>query len=420
MGALGFLSLGAEDALGNAGIKDVLLALQWLKVNIDRFGGNSNKTTLGGNSAGAVLTHYLTLSTKSTGLFNQAIMITGSALGYRFLARHPIENAFALGKQLNIRTNDTYEVLKKLKEKDAFDIIQAQIDMGQSDKRKGVRKFAPFIPCIEIESSSAIITKDPIEIIKAGIPQNVPIIAGINSEKGIVMLNDVMMNQTLIDFINEDFELCIPSNIEYPYGSEQSRELASSIRQFYFDGENITNTKLQSFVEFIRETQYSFAVDQWIRFHKRREDSNKLYYYVFSFEGDLNWFKLTNNIDFPGTSHNDELGYIFVTNETRSKLENLDSRSKRMLNILQTVLTNFIHTGYVTKTRLSISSSLQSNYSFSKPMNYITNPRLFKKSPLSRFGGQYATFKCYYYQCYIIVIINVIPYIVRAPAKAVM
>lgn len=349
MGALGFLSLGIEDASGNAGIKDVLLALQWVKANIERFGGNSDKTTIGGNSAGAALVHYLMLTTKSTGLFNQAILNTGSALGYRFLARHPVENAVALGEQLNIQTNDTYELLKILKEKDAYDIIQAQNDMGELDKRKGIRPFAPFIPCIEIESSSAIITKDPLEIIKSGIPQNVPTLAGINSQEGIKMLKAITMNQTLIDFINENFELCIPSNIEYKYGSDESRELASNIRQFYFDGENITNTNMLGYLEFVRETQFSFAVDYWIRLHKQRVDSNNLYYYVFNFEGDLNWFKIVNNIDFPGTSHADEQGYIFVTNATRSLLENLDSRNKRMVHIFQTVLGNFIQTGYVIK-----------------------------------------------------------------------
>lgn len=354
LGALGFLSLGIEDASGNAGIKDVLLALQWVKVNIERFGGNSDKITLGGHSAGAALVHYLTLTTKSKGLFNQAVLISGSALGYRFFARHPVENAVALGKQLNIQTNDTYELLKKLKEKDAFDIIQAQNDMGQSDNRQGIRPFAPFVPCIEIECSSAIITKNPIEIIKSGIPQNVPILAGINSDEGIKMLKIIQENQTLIDILNENFELCIPSNIEYPYGSEESRKLASTIKQFYFAGENITNTKLQGFVEFIRETQYSFSVDYWIRLHKQRKNSNNFYYYVLNFDGDLNWFKIINNIDFPGTSHADELGYIFVTSATRSKLENLDLRNKRMVHILQTVLANFIHTGYVIQSIYSI------------------------------------------------------------------
>lgn len=349
MGALGFLSLGIENASGNAGIKDVLLALHWVKANIERFGGNSNKTTVGGNSAGSVLVHYLTLSTKSIGLFNQAILISGSALGYRFLARHPVENAVALGKQLDIQTNDTYVLLRNLKEKDAFDIIKAENDLGQSDKRKGIRSFAPFVPCVEIESSSAVITKDPIEIIKSGIPQNVPILAGINSEEGIKMLNVVKMNQTLLNFLNENFELCIPSNIEYPYGSKESQNLASNISQFHFDGGNITISKLQGFVEFNRETQFSFSVDYWIRLHKQREDSNNVYYYVFNFDGELNWFKIVENIDFPGTSHADEMGYIFYTNATRSKLEHVDLRSKRMVHIFQTVLLNFIQTGYVIK-----------------------------------------------------------------------
>lgn len=56
---LGFLNLGLEDCAGNQGIKDILLGLQWIKENIQSFGGDPENITLIGSSSGAVAIHLL-------------------------------------------------------------------------------------------------------------------------------------------------------------------------------------------------------------------------------------------------------------------------------------------------------------------------------------------------------------------------
>ena len=55
IGALGFLSsgLGEKEGLLNAGLKDQVLLLEWVRDNIAEFGGDPNDVTLMGNSAGA-------------------------------------------------------------------------------------------------------------------------------------------------------------------------------------------------------------------------------------------------------------------------------------------------------------------------------------------------------------------------------
>lgn len=64
---LGFLSLGNEDVPGNAGLKDQNLALKWVCVNIKYFGGDKNKVTIFGESAGSASVHYQTISPLSLG-----------------------------------------------------------------------------------------------------------------------------------------------------------------------------------------------------------------------------------------------------------------------------------------------------------------------------------------------------------------
>lgn len=80
LGPYGFLSLDTADYSGNMGLKDQLMALKWVRENIAYFGGDPEKVTLYGHSAGAVAVHLHVLSPKSNGYFKRAIMSSASAL----------------------------------------------------------------------------------------------------------------------------------------------------------------------------------------------------------------------------------------------------------------------------------------------------------------------------------------------------
>ena len=60
LGPLGFLKFKNADS--NYGLYDQLMALQWVKTNINRFGGDNTKITLFGSGAGAVSINTLTFS----------------------------------------------------------------------------------------------------------------------------------------------------------------------------------------------------------------------------------------------------------------------------------------------------------------------------------------------------------------------
>ncbi|WP_263417321.1 carboxylesterase/lipase family protein [Terriglobus albidus] len=84
LGVFGFLDM--EPLLGNSyrgsannAVRDLIASLTWVKQNIGAFGGDPNKVTIGGESAGAKLTCLLMGVPSATGLFHQMISESGGA-----------------------------------------------------------------------------------------------------------------------------------------------------------------------------------------------------------------------------------------------------------------------------------------------------------------------------------------------------
>lgn len=74
LGPLGFLSTGDSIVPGNNGLKDQVAALTWIQRNIAGFGGDPNKVTIIGLSAGGASVHYMYLSSLSNSkYFHQKI-----------------------------------------------------------------------------------------------------------------------------------------------------------------------------------------------------------------------------------------------------------------------------------------------------------------------------------------------------------
>lgn len=67
LGLLGYLTTGDEVSPGNYGLKDIVLALQWIQDNIRYFGGDPDRVTLFGQSAGAMSISLLALSDLTKG-----------------------------------------------------------------------------------------------------------------------------------------------------------------------------------------------------------------------------------------------------------------------------------------------------------------------------------------------------------------
>ncbi|XP_022105591.1 acetylcholinesterase-1-like [Acanthaster planci] len=73
LNVFGFLTTGDETLPGNLGLLDQVKALEWIQQNIGAFGGDTNRITIFGESAGSFSVNFHILSQRSQGLFHQAI-----------------------------------------------------------------------------------------------------------------------------------------------------------------------------------------------------------------------------------------------------------------------------------------------------------------------------------------------------------
>lgn len=85
VGLLGFLALpelskeSGHNASGNYGLLDQIAALRWVRKNIAAFGGDPDRVTIAGQSAGGTSVHILTASPLAKGLFERAVVESGGS-----------------------------------------------------------------------------------------------------------------------------------------------------------------------------------------------------------------------------------------------------------------------------------------------------------------------------------------------------
>lgn len=81
LGIFGFVDLASAidaEVPANLGIRDQVAALEWVRENIGAFGGDPDRVTVAGESAGSVSVSLLLCAPSARGLFRSAIMESGS------------------------------------------------------------------------------------------------------------------------------------------------------------------------------------------------------------------------------------------------------------------------------------------------------------------------------------------------------
>lgn len=76
IGILGHLGISPHAPDAQRPLRDIVLALRWVRENINAWGGDPDNITLGGDSAGAWYVYALATMTESEGMFRRAALIS--------------------------------------------------------------------------------------------------------------------------------------------------------------------------------------------------------------------------------------------------------------------------------------------------------------------------------------------------------
>lgn len=305
LGVLGFLCLQNETAPGNAALKDLTLALKWVKVNIAAFGGHPDKITVSAEGQAGALVGLLALSSESNQLFKQAITESGAILAPWALDRDPKAKGLKL---IELLTENSKE------DNDDSVLITTDLEVMLLKARKGNLIFKP---CVE-RGDGAFIKDTPWKIInEEGFRTNLTFMIGSANKAGIHE-TERHTNESIAE-LNDNIELLIPDDLLFRNNDAAKRAAADAIKKLYFDGEKISNKTKEELALFYTDSAYLGPSLRLARYLLK--GGAVIYMYEFACDGPRNIEKLAIDSNIPGAARGDIIGYVFKQDEASTEEE---------------------------------------------------------------------------------------------------
>lgn len=314
LGTLGFLSTDDEHAQGNYGLKDNVLALRWIRENIQNFGGDANKITVAGQSAGAVTIHNLLLTNTTEGLFHQVIMMSGSAFFPFSFQKSPREKAQILANKLGLTFNSTGELVEKLRAVHYKDILRFEREIIHQDDPLGLRSFE-FGIVVEPDDSidERLIIDTPENLMSSGNYRTLPTLMGSTSKEGLFNVAQTFFEASVLDLYNNNSDFFVP--ISYMISQNDTNninEVASAVKNLYFNGKKVSDDTKNEYALFHTDVGYKFAIDRTVKYFAQKSNES-IYYYEFDYDGALNMIKKMMFLkSYSGAAHADDIFYLFT------------------------------------------------------------------------------------------------------------
>ncbi|XP_059057913.1 carboxylic ester hydrolase-like [Achroia grisella] len=303
----GFLCLGVPEAPGNAGLKDVILALQWIKENIANFGGDPNNVVLLGHGSGAAIVDLITMSPLSQDLVHKAIAISGSTVAPWALSYDPVGSAELVASKLSY-SGKTRSDLARLLKTTPTNLLFPALDIPFTNNT------VLFAPCLENpDLPNGFLYDAPTDILKIGNFSHIPYLAAYTDREGTIRAaeyNDWLprMQSNLTEFIQVDLE----------FGSEANKtDTVNSIREFYFQNNgstsNNSNIDVEDYLDYHGDTVIRVSV---LRGTKARAETSRANVYLleFAYRGSTNDDWAYPHIPLNGVKHGGILEYLFDIN----------------------------------------------------------------------------------------------------------
>ncbi|XP_055885926.1 carboxylesterase 4A-like [Biomphalaria glabrata] len=189
LGPLGFLETNDKSFPGNYGLLDQLEALRWIQKNIHNFGGDPDRVTIDGHSAGGCSVGLLMLMPMAKGLFSRVIQQSGSPFADWAVTRQPITPNFyfkIFTTAVGCYGNGTAEVKTCLKELPS-DVIERVI---LEQPEHPVSLVPPFRPVVD----GAVLPDTPEKLAATGEINGDEILTGTTTDEGLMAAVPLLNN----------------------------------------------------------------------------------------------------------------------------------------------------------------------------------------------------------------------------------
>ncbi|CAH2247888.1 jg12247 [Pararge aegeria aegeria] len=336
---LGFLSLDTAEAPGNAGMKDQIAALRWVKRNIKNFGGDPNRVTIMGESSGAMSVTYLALSPMSQGLFQRVISMSGVAISEFTVAFEPQRRAFALAKSLGFVTTNTTELFEFLQSVPAVDLINTNTPIVAAEDYIIPVKMLYSWPVVEKDFGQERFLIEPPDVSVRKGRSNVDMFLGFTSGEGVFFIPEIEEFPVIENFDRYP-EVLTPKDILYRSMSELHLKLADYIKEYYTGSKRMSLNTVPQVVEFVSHS-FIYSIISYANLLSNYSPNDNIYMYEFTGMSERNKFsQLGTKYGITGVSHFDDIMYVFNANLFNFPL-NKNATSYKMIRQMCSLLTNF-------------------------------------------------------------------------------
>ena len=289
LNAFGFLSNESPELPGNYGMLDQVEAMKWVQENIADYGGDPNKVTLIGMSAGGASVHYHMLSPLSKGLFRNAISLSGSSLNWWAHIQKPKDKFEMLAKYFNCK-NDILKCLRGVKSED---LIKAQGELffeWQGDVISA-EPMNSFSPRSDPESENPFLPQHPLEAMEQGNINNLPYLIGYQEFEGGWRAGDLIPDgKTLTsaevwkDFL-ENFDKVAPLSFGLMDGvtTHNAELIIDEIKKEYSQIKNLkdlSDGSIEALIEVLGDTMFYYGIHHTAKLHSKL---NKTWLYVLGY-----------------------------------------------------------------------------------------------------------------------------------------
>lgn len=284
LGIFGFLTLGDLSAPGNFGLKDQVLALKWVQRNIKAFGGDPNRVTIFGESAGGVSVSLHALSEASNGLFQQYIIQSGSSLSpWGFQSRSKFkEPAMKIAKIVKCPFNNSKIFIKCLRRKSVGTLLHTN---GAFDSRLNFHPVK-WLPVDEPKHKDAFLTDYPKNLIDNNKMKDLPFISGIVADEGLLFTDASYKDEKIYNQVKRDIRNILSYTAVHFLNLKNPEKFVTDVKKFYFNN-SFTIPEKSEFLKSLTDTFSDAAILypelRSVQKTSRMRNSNYLYSFGLSY-----------------------------------------------------------------------------------------------------------------------------------------